>query len=318
MPTLSQMMACMAHTEDKMDNALGMMFASALQAQANRPQKTVQRTVTTEAPMEVEDMRARRDTVGQTRQALADSLKKRETFGYNLANSLANLGGQTIPGQIDWLGGMRAFGNAFNGRTNAEIDRAQKDYDAARMDLADALMYDKAMGTRQVQDMDIGYTGNLGAVSGEFGIRGAIDPQKLGAGADWIGMLGFDERRPDAESYRKQSQIGRNLENRTTFAGSAKESAARDEFDRSKMLKLADARGRLKGTGTITDFEDKKYSEDVSKIKDPVALYDYTFNWANNLAAVRAGVIPVEDVLFSMGITPDVIEAYGIPKVARK
>jgi hypothetical protein len=74
----------------------------------------------------------------------------------------------------------------------------------------------------------------------------------------------------------------------------------------------------LKGGGQISDFEDKKYSADIEDIKDPVALYDYTFNWANNLTSVRTGKVPVEDILFIMGITPDVIEAYGVPKAARK
>lgn len=149
-----------------MDNNFGQMFLLGLDALANKPQKTSQRTTTTTVPLEREDMRMRRDTIGQSRQALSDYLQNRETRGYTFGNALANLGGQTLPGQIDWLGGLRAFGGAYTGPTNAAIDRLKQDYDMSRSDLADALMYDKAMGEHQVTDTDIGYDGGGAARAG--------------------------------------------------------------------------------------------------------------------------------------------------------
>lgn len=299
------------------DNSLGMLFAQAIKAQAERPQKSYQRDVTTLTPTEYEDMAMRRDMIGQARTNLSDALKARQGFGYSLGSSLAKM--QQPQGYGSWLGALASgFGAGLAAPTDAAIARAQSDYDTMRTDLADALMYDKEMGSRQVKENVMGYGPEGTSVAGTGIGLGAVDPKKLPAGADWLGMLDFDKARKDAESYRSQSQAGRWLSNLSTFMGGPEESAARSEFDRAKMIRLADARERLKGTGAITDFEDKKYSQDVEKLKDPVALYDYTFNWANNLNAVRAGVIPVEDVLFSMGITPDVIKAYGVPKVARR
>lgn len=139
------------------DNSLGMLLASSMQAMADRPVKTSQTTFT--APLELADMQARRNAIGQTRNALAESLAKREKTGYTLGNALANLGGQTIPGQIDWLGGLRAFGGAFTSPTNAEIDRLTKDYQMAQQDLETALAYDKAMGNISTQTMGYGGAG---------------------------------------------------------------------------------------------------------------------------------------------------------------
>lgn len=300
------------------DNTLGALFASALEAQANRPVKTSQTTTTTEKPLEYDDMLARRNQIGAERAALAKALEKRDNFGYRFANTLSQMPAQQGAGS--WLSDFaRAFGAAYNAKTDMRIDKAERDYEKAQRDLADALMYDKAMGTEATQKSTIGYNEEPESTTGSSVSGGiAVNPQKLTAGADWLGMLKFDERRKSAEAYRNESTWQRKLENATAFVGDADENAARDEFDRAKMIKLAEARQRLKGGGQISDFEDKKYSEDIANLKDPVALYDYTFNWANNLAAVRAGKVPVEDILFTMGITPDVIEAYGIPKVARR
>lgn len=300
------------------DNTLGALFASALEAQANRPVKTSQKTTTTEKPLEYDDMLARRNQIGAERAALAKALEKRDNFGYRFANALSQMPAQQGAGS--WLSDFaRAFGAAYNAKTDMRIDKAERDYEKAQRDLADALMYDKAMGTEATQKSTIGYNEEPESATGSSVSGGiAVNPQKLTAGADWLGMLKFDERRKSAEAYRNESTWQRKFENATAFVGDADENAARDEFDRAKMIKLAEARQRLKGGGQISDFEDKKYSEDIANLKDPVALYDYTFNWANNLAAVRAGKVPVEDILFTMGITPDVIEAYGIPKVARR
>lgn len=300
------------------DNTLGALFASALEAQANRPVKTSETTTTTEKPLEYDDILARRNQIGAERAALAKALEKRDNFGYRFANALSQMPAQQGAGS--WLSDFaRAFGAAYNAKTDMRIDKAERDYEKAQRDLADALMYDKAMGTEATQKSTIGYNEEPESTTG-LSVSGgiAVNPQKLTAGADWLGMLKFDEKRKTAEAYREETENQRKFENATAFMGNADETAARDEFDRAKMIKLAEARQRLKGSGQISDFEDKKYSEDIAKLKDPVALYDYTFNWANNLAAVRAGKVPVEDILFTMGITPDVIEAYGIPKVARR
>lgn len=287
------------------DNTLGAFFASALEAQANRPVKTSQITTTTEKPLEYDDMLARRNQIGAERAALAKALEKRDNFGYRFANALSQMPAQQGAGS--WLSDFaRAFGSAYNAKTDMRIDKAERDYEKAQRDLADALMYDKAMGTEAIQDSTIGYTG------------GATNTNSSMASGDWLGMTKFDKSRKTPEDYRNQTQTGRKISNAMTFMGDADETAARDEFDRAKMIKLAEARQRLKGGGQISDFEDKKYSADIEDIKDPVALYDYTFNWANNLTSVRTGKVPVEDILFIMGITPDVIEAYGVPKAARK
>lgn len=300
------------------DNTLGALFASALEAQANRPVKTSQTTTTTEKPLEYDDMLTRRNQIGAERAALAKALEKRDNFGYRFANALSQMPAQQGAGS--WLSDFaRAFGAAYNAKTDMRIDKAERDYEKAQRDLADALMYDKAMGTEATQKSTIGYNEEPESTTGSSVSGGiAVNPQKLTAGADWLGMLKFDEKRKTAEAYREETENQRKFENATAFMGDADEKAARDEFNRAIMLKFVDARQRLKGGGQISDHEDKKYSEDIAKLKDPVALYDYTFNWANNLAAVRAGKVPVEDILFTMGITPDVIEAYGIPKVARR
>ena len=141
-------------------DVLGNFLFSAVDAVANKPVKTSETTFS--MPTEYADMKMRRDAIGQARQALADSLRNRETRGYTFGNALANLGGQTIPGQIDWLGGLRAAGGAYISPTNAAIDRLTKEYDMARADLADALMYDKAMGSRQTSIM--GYEGGNGTL----------------------------------------------------------------------------------------------------------------------------------------------------------
>lgn len=151
----------MADMDDNM-LARGLMAMYNAGQSASKPLKTSEITYTT--PTELADMRQRRDTIGQTRQALADSLRKQETRGYTFGNALANLGGQTIPGQIDWLGGLRAAGGAYTNPINAEINRLKTDYELADKDLERALEYDKAMGAtqRSVYDYAGGGAGGVG------------------------------------------------------------------------------------------------------------------------------------------------------------
>lgn len=124
-------------------------YVGAKETQANRPIQTSQ----TSKPLEYNDMLKRRNQIGAERAALANALKQRENFGYGFANALANMPAQQ--GYGSWLGDFaRGFGLAYNARTNSEISRAEQDYENAQKDLADALMYNKAMGEEQI----MGYT----------------------------------------------------------------------------------------------------------------------------------------------------------------
>lgn len=269
-------------------DAFGNFLFAATDALANKPQKTSQLTTTTEIPLELEDMRERRDTIGQARQALANSLRNRETRGYTFGNALANLGGQTIPGQIDWLGGLRAAGGAYTAPTNAEIDRLTKDYDMARTDLADALMYDKAMGTRQIQDASIGYGNNVS--TGFSGDGDIVLPNTVPfmTPEDWNYMItNFDKDRPDEAAYRNQNEKQRAYHNWRVGLGwgDRDEMPARELFNQTLTKDyLPVARNVLKGSGPITDFEDKKYTSWLSNIKDPVQLKDVTVKMIRDVA----------------------------------
>lgn len=159
------------------DNSLGFMaLAQAMEAQANRPLKTSQITTTTEVPLELNDMRMRRDTIGQARQNLANALSGRTRTGYALANTLTQL--PQTQGYGSWAGNLaRMFGLGATARANANMANAERDYEASRTDLADALMYDKAMGSRQTAVSDIGYAGG-GAGLGAGGSFGGVGKQQ--------------------------------------------------------------------------------------------------------------------------------------------
>lgn len=132
------------------------LLANAIGQQAARPQKSSVYTQTTTTPYARPDMIMRRDTIGPTRQNLVDTLRKREDAGYSIANTLASMPQQQ--GYGTWLGDFaRAFGGTLKAPTDAQIARAQADYDAEQKDLAMALAYDKAMGDTQTQVQNIGY-----------------------------------------------------------------------------------------------------------------------------------------------------------------
>ena len=123
-----------------------------LLAGSNRPVKNRQVQVTT--PYARPDMIANRDRIGTATRELDDALKARETLGYTLANSLANVPQQQ--GYGSWLSDLvRGFGSGATMRTNAQVDRAQKKHDADMKDLAQILAYDKAMGG--TVETDLGY-----------------------------------------------------------------------------------------------------------------------------------------------------------------
>lgn len=167
------------YSSQALAEALG-LIGQGIQTQAMRPQKTSQTTVSTTKPIEYADMLARRNQIGAERQALADALKKRENFGYSLASALSAIPQQQ--GYGSWLSDLgRSFGAGFNARTNAAIDRAQQDYEAAQKDLADALALDKAMGDVQTQTQTIDYTPM------EYGTAGAKAQQGQTAGLQAVG-----------------------------------------------------------------------------------------------------------------------------------
>lgn len=152
----------------------------ALQAIAMRPQKTSAYTTTTSTPRALADMIANRDRIGTATRELDNALKARETLGYTLANSLANIPQQQ--GYGSWLSDLaRGFGSGATMRTNAQVDRAQKAYDAKMKDLAEILAYDKAMGETQVQNQVMGYTPM------EYGATGGKGSLAKGAGGDSLG-----------------------------------------------------------------------------------------------------------------------------------
>ena len=133
----------------------------ALQQIATRPQKTssITNTTSTSTPFALEDLIAARDSLGTATRNLDEALKAREGLGYTLASALSAIPEQQ--GYGSWLSNLgRSFGAGLGARTNAQIDRAQKVYDAEMKDLANRLAFDKAMGetTTQSQEQKIGYT----------------------------------------------------------------------------------------------------------------------------------------------------------------
>lgn len=133
----------------------------ALQQIATRPQKTssITNTTSTSTPYALEDLIAARDSLGTATRNLDEALKAREGLGYTLASALSAIPEQQ--GYGSWLSALgRSFGAGLGARTNAQIDRAQKVYDAQMKDLATRLAFDKAMGetTTQNQAQQIGYT----------------------------------------------------------------------------------------------------------------------------------------------------------------
>ena len=127
-------------------------FVQAQMAMAMRPQKSLQQTYTTSntEPYALQDMIARRDSIGQATRELNDALKARETAGYSIANALMAM--PELEGYGSWLGNAgRVFGAGLASPVNAAVDRAQKKYEAEMKDLAEILAYDKAMGEKQTQ-----------------------------------------------------------------------------------------------------------------------------------------------------------------------
>ena len=239
----------------------------ALNAIASRPQKEFQET----KPLEYADMLARRNQIGAERAMLNEALKQRETFGYGLANALASMPAQQGAGS--WLGDFaRGFGSAFNARANAAIDRAKQDYESAHADLATALAFDKAMGEKQTMDYKaVPYSRGKEEEERKQQVP-VIDPR------EWDYMIqNFDKDRPTEADYRNMNEKTRSIENWRVRQGwgDQDETEARRVFNINKGRNfLPMAREALKGAGQITDFEDKKYTQWLNEIEDPVQMKD--------------------------------------------
>lgn len=247
---------------------------------ATRPQKTYQSVTST--PYALADLEEARNQIGLSTKELNDVLKGREQLGYSLANTLANMPQQQ--GYGSWLTDFaRGFGMGASAPANARMARQQQIYDAQMKDLANRLAFDKAMGETQVSRMGytpMEYTGS--------GVRGSASGGKVASSqtvpfvsqADWdYWIKNWDkDSRPTEKSYREQSGLGRYLSNmgvgKTT--ASKEELPARQDYETflGKNI-LMMARDTLKGTGPITDFEDRKYTQWISEAgKDPVAMKD--------------------------------------------
>lgn len=264
-------------------------FVEAQMAMAMRPQKSLQQTYTTSntEPYALQDMIARRDSIGQATRELNDALKARETAGYSIANALMAM--PELQGYGSWLGNAgRVFGAGLASPVNAAVDRAQKKYEAEMKDLAEILAYDKAMGEKQTQyqRQDIDYKempyGGAGGKNGSQSTQQipVLNPEY------WDQMISnFDEGRKTEAAYRNMSQARRNIRNKTMIMGTPEENYARDQFAAAKGREfLPLARNALKGAGQITDFEDKKYTDWLNKVQDPVQLKDTAVRIVDDVA----------------------------------
>jgi len=249
---------------------------------ATRPQKTYQEVVNT--PYALADLEEARNQIGLSTQNLNEVLKGREKLGYSLANTLANMPQQQ--GYGSWLTDFaRGFGMGASAPANARMAREQQIYDAQMKDLANRLAFDKAMGEKQVSTMKYGPetvaqigTGVRSSTTGA-GKTPASQTVPFVSQADWdYWIKNWDEGRPTEKSYREQSGLGRYLSNQGVgkTSGSKQESAVRQDYETflGKNI-LMMARDTLKGTGPITDFEDRKYTKWISEAgRDPVAMKD--------------------------------------------
>ena len=109
------------------------------------------REVVTTTPYARDDMLARRAQLGENNEVLNKILGLRETIGYSLANSLANIPKQQ--GYGTWLTDFaRAFGGGLKSPVDAEIDREKYMTDLALKNINAALNLDKEMGGIKVTE----------------------------------------------------------------------------------------------------------------------------------------------------------------------
>ncbi len=286
------------------DYVVGLM-ANAIEQQAMRPQKETVRTFTTSTstPRALEDMIMRRNSIGANNQRLLDALKGHETAGYGISNALSQLA--PVQGYGDWgVNALRTLGAGIKGYTDSAIAREQAAQELAQKDLETALAFDKAMGETETQNQtqNIGYTTGTGQGDVSQPQVPIISPKY------WEEMIAnFDASRPTEGSYRNQTQLQRNLENKMTFAGSKDEAYARDVLysgiKGKKFMPMV--RSALKGGGQISDYEDKKYSQWLENApQDPVGLKDVAVMIVKDYSA-NHGLNPTQEnnILESLGLT---------------
>lgn len=252
-----------------------MAQTQAMQQMAMRPQKSYATTTTTSTstPYALADMIARRDSIGNASRALEDALKKREDLGYVLASSLGAIPQQQ--GYGSWLTDFaRSLGGGMATPTNLEVDRAQKKYEADMADLQQALAFDKAMGETQTQKQteNIGYTGG-GVAGGQGGVMMGNQQVPVTTKEDWdYWVKNWDMDRPTEKDYRG-SEWGQQFQDWRVRrgGGNAVENPTREDYSRFVSMNLLPmARNVLKGSGPITDFEDRKYTAWASEVHNPV------------------------------------------------
>ena len=257
-------------------------YVGAKETQANRPIQTSQKT----KPLEYADMLERRNQIGAERAALAKALEKRDNFGYRFANALSQMPAQQGAGS--WLSDFaRAFGAAYNAKTDMRIDKAERDYEKAQKDLADALMYNKAMGEEQI----MGYTPFATGTKSQTKSKdddGGVAQTSIGSKKvvpvkatqnDWdYWIKNWDKDRQTEGSYRNMGGLQRKIHNIRVGMGWGDKDETDTRRDFSTYMKsnfLPIARETLKGAGQISDFEDIKYTKWIEEAgDDPVALKD--------------------------------------------
>ena len=261
----------------------------ALQALAMRPQKSLQKTYTTSntVPYALQDMLNARNTISNSTNELEKILKLRESPWYATLKALGEVRGSSEPGK--WLeSGLRGLSTGYTSLDDIKAENAKLLRDARVEDLTQRLAYDKAMGEYQTQYKreDTDYTempwGGAGGKSGSQSTQQipVLNPEY------WDQMISnFDEGRKTEAAYRNMSQARRNIRNKTMIMGTPEENYARDQFAAAKGREfLPLARNALKGAGQITDFEDKKYTDWLNKVQDPVQLKDTAVRIVDDVA----------------------------------
>lgn len=286
-------------------------MAIAQQMMAERPQKKSESVFTTKTstPYALEDMLALRDRIGNASRDLDRDLAKRETFMYSLANALSQMPQQEGPGS--WVSALgRGFGAGYAGRTNALVDRAQKRYQAEMKDIEERAALDKMMGDKDItsQQTTMEYTETPKKDKKEKDQNELeIEQVSVISPGYWDQMIkNFDKRRPSEASYRNQDQAMRAIENKTLLAGDKDESYSRDILFKNirgrKFMPLV--RKALQGGGQISDYEDKKYSDWLEPIDDPVALKDTAVMIVNDFCNSRGlGQKQKNQILNNLGLT---------------
>ena len=243
------------------------------EAIATRPQKesVVTTTTSTSTPRALANMIANRDRIGQATRDLDEALKARETAGYSIANALMAMPEQQ--GYGSWLGNAaRVFGAGLAAPTNAQVDRAQKKYEAEMKDLAEILAYDKAMGETQTQHQeqrmdykDMPYAsgkGNASASGGDdlgpaqYALLPDIDIHELNVGAGRWDTNKYDPQDKEQGFFNRLSVMSIPDQGKGDF-GIAKERGDKDAqmYEKYKTIAMQGMYDVLKALRPATDTD---------------------------------------------------------------